>query len=365
MPAIASVAKQCPPYHMTQKETEEIIRDIFYESFPDMDRLLRVFGNGGIQSRQFAVPKQWFTQEHSFKDRNDLYIKEATNLATEAVKSCLSNEQFLKVPTDYEDIDAIIFISSSGIATPTIEARMMNRLPFSTQTKRIPIWGLGCAGGAAGISRAYEYCLAYPDAKVLVVSVELSSLSFQRHDDRKSNFVGTSLFSDGVACALVIGDEVKMTEDLNQRSLPFILGTRSVLMRNAEDVMGWDIQNDGFHVIFSRDIPSIIRDWLKPNVEAFLHEYGIDIGDISRLVAHPGGKKVLKAYEDALGYDESMTANAREVLAQHGNMSSPTVLYVLQKTMLGAPNHGEYGLMMALGPGFSAECVLLEWRQVS
>lgn len=172
----------------------------------------------------------------------------------------------------------------------------MNVLPFSPHTKRIPIWGLGCAGGAAGIARAYEYCMAFPNAKVLVIAAEFCSLTFQENDHTKSNLIGTSLFSDGVACICVAGDKAADAE-----VRPRVIATQSALMPNSEEVMGWDIRDDGLFVVFSKDIPSLIQSWLKPQVQSFLQKHHLSISDIHHFIAHPGGKKVIDAYEDALG----------------------------------------------------------------
>ncbi|MBU9721235.1 MULTISPECIES: type III polyketide synthase [Bacillaceae] len=364
MPAIVSVSTEIPPYTIDQKDTENVVRELFKEPFQDIDRLLKIFDNGQIEKRNFVVPKEWFEQDHSFKEKNDLYIQESVNLGVEAVQTCLGNKEFLQKMLDPADIDAIFYISSSGLSTPTVDAKIMNVLPFSPNTKRIPIWGLGCAGGGAGIARAYEYCMAYPNAKVLVLCSELCSLTFQRNDVRKSNLVGTSLFADGVACALVVGDDVLKKDSLAKGALPFIKGVQSTLMPQSEDVMGWDVTNEGLQVIFSRDIPNVIKEWLKPNVEQFLEKQGIELRDIKHFVAHPGGKKVLEAYEQALDFTPEMTDIPRQVLKENGNMSSPTVLYVLKKFMESAPEDGDIGLMTTLGPGFSSELIQLKWREV-
>lgn len=235
----------------------------------------------------------------------------------------------------------------------------MNQLAFRDDTKRMPIWGLGCAGGAVGLSRAYEYCLAFPEANVLVLSVELCSLTFQKDDYSKSNLVGVSLFSDGIACALVTGDQSVLTA---KKAMPTIVATTSKLMPDSENVMGWDVKNNGLYVIFSKSIPAIITSWLGPFVHAFLESQGLSKDDITHFIAHPGGKKVLTAYEETLGFDQTKTAISRDVLRNNGNMSSPTILYVLEQFMEHEPVAGEYGLMAALGPGFCGELLLLKWE---
>ncbi|CAM5195618.1 Type III polyketide synthase OS=Lysinibacillus sphaericus OX=1421 GN=LS41612_01950 PE=3 SV=1 [Lysinibacillus sphaericus] len=176
-------------------------------------------------------------------------------------QACLQNESFLEAPISPNEIDAIIFVNSTGISTPSIDARIMNQLPFSDRLKRIPLWGLGCAGGAAGISRAYDYCKAHPQAKVLVVCVELCSLTFQQNDFSKSNLIGASLFADGAACILVCGDDAAIQ---TKKAVPSIVTTGSKWMPDSENVMGWNIKNNSFHVVFQKSIPAIITNLLMP-----------------------------------------------------------------------------------------------------
>ncbi|MDT8862454.1 type III polyketide synthase [Alkalihalobacillus sp. MEB130] len=365
MPSIISISTYSPPHTLNQQTTTEFARELFSESYEDIERMLKVFANGQIDERQFAVPMQWFEGDHSLKQKNDLYIELATAFSVEAIRRCLHNEQFVKEKVEEVEINAIILVSSSGMSTPSLDARIMNHLPFSPHTKRIPLWGLGCAGGSAGISRAYEYCKAFPSENVLVVCVELCSLTFQRNDHTKSNLVGTSLFADGVACALVAGEESSLLKQATNQVRPKILSTQSTLMPHSEDVMGWDVKDSGLHVVFSRDIPTIIKNWLGPNVESFLSKNQINTNDISSFIAHPGGKKVLDAYIETLRLDPDMVEISKEVLRAHGNMSSPTVLYVLEQFMQQEHAAGEYGLMAALGPGFCSELVLLQWKELN
>ncbi|TWI56040.1 type III polyketide synthase [Halalkalibacter nanhaiisediminis] len=364
MPSIASVSTFTLPHVLNQETTTEFARELFEENFQDIERLLTVFANGQIEERQFAVPIDWFQEDHTLQERNDLYIELATNYSVKAIKRCLSQLSFLKEEVDVMAIDTIILVSSSGMATPSLDARIMNVLPFSKHTKRIPLWGLGCAGGAVGISRAYEYCRAFPESNALVVCVELCSLTFQRNDRSKSNLIGTSLFADGVACALIIGDQSELITLVNRAVRPVILATQSTLLPNSEKVMGWDVKDSGLHVVFSRDIPSIISNWLEPNVRSFLEGQELDLGQLSSFIAHPGGKKVLDTYMNALGIAEEMITESKNVLKRHGNMSSPTVIYVLEQVMMQGHREGDYGLMAALGPGFCSELVLLQWKGI-
>ncbi|TSB45640.1 type III polyketide synthase [Alkalicoccobacillus porphyridii] len=362
MPAIYSISTYAPPHKLRQDDTMEFARELFSESYEDIERLLTVFANGQIDERYFAAPMEWFHQPHTLQERNDLFIKKAVEYGVNAIRGCLENNHFLKRTVGIDEIDAIICVTSSGMATPGIEARMMNQLSFDEHTKRIPIWGLGCAGGAAGLSRAFEYCLAHPEQNVLLVCVELCSLTFQHNDHSKSNLIGTSLFADGVACALIGGGESSLRYDLVKATSPTYRGSQSTLMPHSEDVMGWDVRDSGLHVVFSRSIPGIVEKWLKPNVENFLQKQEVELAEIDAFIAHPGGKKVLEAYEKALGFSPDHTFISREVLRRYGNMSSPTVLYVLKEFMEMDQPLGHQGLVAALGPGFSSELVHLEWE---
>jgi alkylresorcinol/alkylpyrone synthase len=361
MPAVVSIGEAHPPYKLEQKEVMEFARTLFSQSFKDIERLLKVFQSGQIEKRHFVKGLDWFETDKSFEERNDAYIQCAIELGSEAIKDCLHSSSFLNKNINYEEIDAIFTISSTGIATPSIDARIMNVLPFSPHTKRIPIWGLGCAGGASGLSRAYEYCLAFPKAKVLVLAFEFCSLTFQRNDHSKSNLIGASLFADGVACALMVGDDVDRRAFQKMSALPTVISTHSTTLKNSIDVMGWDVKNDGLFVVFSKDIPTIIEKELKPAVFQFLTNLHLQMNDMGYFIAHPGGKKVLDAYEKSLSISSEKTEVSRNVLKEFGNMSSVTILYVLRRFMEKG-SHGEQGLATALGPGFSSELLLLRWE---
>lgn len=360
MPQILSIAEVHPPYVITQEEVMNFARTLFSHSFKDIERLLQVFRSGQIRKRHFVKGLDWFEKERSFEERNDAYINHAVELGATAIEDCLQNGFFLKKSVPFAEIDAIFTISSTGIATPSIEAIIMNRLSFSSFTKRIPIWGLGCGGGASGLSRAFEYCRAFPQAKVLILAIEFCSLTFQRNDRSKSNLIGTSLFADGVACALMVGDQVNRSEWQNVLAVPSIISTQSMTLRNSVDVMGWKVKNDGLYVVFSKDIPTIIEKELGPAVTHFLNEVNQQMGDIAHFIAHPGGKKVLDAYERALAISSAQTQLSADVLREFGNMSSVTILYVLKRFMEKG-REGEVGLATALGPGFSSELLFLRW----
>ncbi len=360
MPKICSVSTYQMPYTLTQQEAKQLTADLFQQHMPRLERLLQVFHNGGIDKRQLCISPEWHRTPRSFAERNQLYVELATQYSVEVIQQCLKNEDFLASPITPDSVDAIIFVSTTGLATPSIDARIMNILPFSERLRRIPLWGLGCAGGAAGISRAFDFCKAYPTAKVLVVCVELCSLTFQTEDIRKSNIIGASLFADGAAAVLICGDEAEIAL---QCAVPHIVHSGSKLWPHSEQVMGWDIQNSGLHVIFQKSIPSIINRWLRPFIAEFLEEQYLAERDVAYFIAHPGGKKVLEAYEQALFLTTEQTATARMILQQYGNMSSPTVLYVLEQFMLENKKSDEFGMLVALGPGFCGEAVLVKWGE--
>lgn len=361
MPSIISISEAVPEFIMKQTDIARFVKGLFSNSFNDIDRLLNVFENGQIENRYFAKELSWYKEKRSLEEKNNTYIETATALGIKVIEDCLQNKNFLISEIPLQEIDAIFYISSTGLATPGIEARIMNILPFSSSTKRIPIWGLGCAGGASGLSRAYEYCLAFPAAMVLVVTVELCSLTFQKDDHSKSNLIGTSLFADGAACALVCGDQVNHKEIRKKKTYPVILGTKSKLLKDSLDIMGWNIKNEGLFVVFSRDIPGIIENWLKPNVEQFLQEHQIKLSQTAFFIAHPGGKRVLEAYQKSMGLSPSVTDISYQVLRKFGNMSSVTVFFVLKRHMELEIDEGKYGFCTSLGPGFSSEFLLMRW----
>ncbi|MCF6408281.1 type III polyketide synthase [Pseudalkalibacillus salsuginis] len=358
MPYILSVGTCDPEHTMDQEDTVEFARELFSDHFTHIDRLLRVFENGQIGTRNFVNDVQWYKATHSLQAKNDIYIEKSVEYSVKAIEDCLANRE-KQFP--YNEIEAIFFVSTTGFSTPSIEARIMNELPFSPHTKRIPIWGLGCAGGASGLARAHDYCLAYPKAKVLLICAELCSLTFQKEDYSKSNLVGTSLFADGVAVVLMVGDEVKEKELSLENPLPRTLASQSTLMPDSEEVMGWDIKDEGLYVIFSKDIPHIVDSWFYPTIHQFLIDQNLELEDIKHIIAHPGGIKVLNAYMESLDLPPSMLQDSFEVLKHYGNMSSVTVLYVLNRFLKKKIPVGEKGLLIALGPGFSSEVVLVEW----
>jgi alkylresorcinol/alkylpyrone synthase len=352
-PRLTALASALPRHVVLQSEAHRFAEKLFGPSLPPEDRrLLSVFGNSGIERRHICMPLDWYGSPHRFGETNALYVEHAQRLAGEAIEHAL-HDAGLKP----EDVDHLVLVSSTGMATPSLDARLANRLRFRGDFRRTPIWGLGCAGGAAGLSRARDFALADPGACVVLAAVELCTLTFQHGDLTRRNLVAASLFSDGAAAAVVMGARARAGDG---RPGVDLVAARSTLWPETLDVMGWDVDETGLHVVFSRDIPTIVREWLRPNLDAFLAACGLGLDDLSHFVAHPGGPKVLAAYAEALGLPPEALRHAREVLRECGNMSSPTCLFVLERFLrAGEIRPGQRALLTALGPGFSSELVLL------
>lgn len=353
-PHLKAIATAAPSCVVRQSEVKRAMARLFARVVNDDARLLAIFEHAQIEERHLCVPLEWFATDHTFAEKNALYVEHAVRLATEATSTAL-----LRAELEPGDVDHVVFVSSTGLATPSVDALLANALGFRPDVRRTPIWGLGCAGGAVGLSRARDFALADPSARVLLVAVELCSMTFQSHDLDKRNLVATSLFSDGAAAAVIAGSEVAASSTRGQAALE-ILASRSVLWKDSTDVMGWDIDSAGLHVVFSRDIPTIVRDQVRPSLLEFLDCCGLGLADVPHLAAHPGGVKVMDAYAQALDLPAERFRHAREVLRDYGNMSSPTCLFVLERFLAsGDIRTGEHCLVTALGPGFAAEYVLL------
>ncbi len=342
-PSILSVATAVPQHRVSQETARDFARLMFSESFKNVERLLPIFDNAHIQNRHFCMPPEWFGEDHTFHEKNALYVEHALDLSEKAAKRALD-----KAGVEPGDVGAIFFVSTTGISTPSLDSKLMFRLGLPEHTKRVPLWGLGCAGGAAGLARAADHARAYPKKPVLLVAVELCGLTFVKGDRSKSNLVATSLFADGAA-AVVLGTGES----------PGLLGSYSTTWPETEDVMGWDVIEQGLRVRFARSVPQIVHEKMRGNLEAACDSLDLTLEDLRHFVLHPGGPKVLEAYEETLGLSPSGLDLSREILRDYGNMSSVSVLFVLEQFLEDYPEgSGEHGTISALGPGFSAEHVL-------
>jgi alkylresorcinol/alkylpyrone synthase len=370
MPRIRSVATALPPHALSQERIRDLAREHFAPAFPEIDRYMTVFRHAQIDTRHFAAPLEWFMTPHSFKQCNDLFVEVATALGEAAARACLA-----QAGLEPGDVDHLIWVSTTGMAAPSPDAMLINRLAMNRHIRRTPIWGLGCAGGVAGLARADEYARAFPDQRVLLLSVELCSVTFQWNDHSKRNLIASSLFADGASAVLVEGDAVtnrqagKETTRHGAGALanpqsptpnPQILGTQSTLWPDTLDIMGWDMVDTGMQVVFSSRIPYIVQSLMRENVAEFLAGFGLGLDDIDHWILHPGGAKVIDAYQSALAIDPERLGHTRAVLRSCGNMSSTTVFFVLDAFLrAGQPGPGEYGVLAVLGPGFSCELALI------
>ncbi|MFQ3543041.1 3-oxoacyl-[acyl-carrier-protein] synthase III C-terminal domain-containing protein [Halobacillus rhizosphaerae] len=360
MPYILSSGIQTAEFCYTQQELQSFVEQIFPMTSHEKQRLMPIFENTCIDKRQLAIDLSWFKNSHSFPERNDLFQNKAIQYSKQAISNCLSHEEFLTDSVSPADIDHILFISSTGIATPTLDAYIINDLKFKESIKRSPIFGLGCAGGTSGVARGLEWLKGHPDKNVLVVCLELCSLTFQLNDRSLSNFVGTALFGDGASAVLIAGDESLLLSK-RRSSIARVDYSSSRIKRDSSTVMGWRVVETGFEVIFKKSIPRLVKEFWSAHAKSVLEERGWDISELPFLIAHPGGRKVIEAYEETMKLDSTVLAHTKKILREHGNMSSPTVHYVLHEAMLARPDAGTKSLMTSLGPGFSSEIVSMEW----
>jgi len=353
MSSLAAISKIDFPFKVDQQQVKQCAIDLFSPSFPQVERMMSAFDNTEIKTRNFCKPLDYYSSVHTFQEQNGEYIQIALEYSVKAIEECISSAQIKK-----EDITDIIFVSTTGLSTPSLDALIVNKMRLNQNINRMAVFGLGCAGGVAGFSKACVLAKANPDAVVLLVAVELCSLTFLRNDYSKSNFIGSSLFADGVAACIITGDN---HSNKTKNEITF-LATQSKLYYDTLDVMGWEFLDKGFKVLFSQDIPTIIAKNINTDITSFLELHKLKISDIKNFIFHPGGKKVLSAYEEALSVDGDFLKNTREVMNDNGNMSSPTVLYVLEKFFSTGFNNG-YGLMVSMGPGFSCEMALLQMNK--
>jgi len=343
-PRLLSLATAVPKHILGQDNVSETARRIFgMAGVGDLDRMVAVFGNAGIDRRYSTVPVEWYEQPHGWTDRNNLYLEHALALIEEAAREAIAEAGLTP-----QDIDQVVTVSTTGIATPSLDALLLNRLPLRSDVRRLPIFGLGCAGGVLGLARAADLARAAPQSRVLFLVVELCALCFRHGDFTKSNLVATALFADGATAAVIScrGDG------------PALLQGGEFTWPQSLDIMGWDVADDGLKAIFSRDIPALVQRDLRQATEEFLRRHDLGIADIDYFVCHPGGAKVLDALEEAFRLAPGALGHARATLRDYGNMSAATVLFVLKRA-LDAGCRGRM-LMTALGPGFTAGFQLIK-----
>ncbi|HEY2387964.1 MAG TPA: 3-oxoacyl-[acyl-carrier-protein] synthase III C-terminal domain-containing protein [Candidatus Binatia bacterium] len=355
---IAAVGRAFPRHYYDQETLIAALERIWApRQHRGVHRLRTIHRNALVDGRHLALPIEDYAGLTSFTDANEAFIRCASDLGAEALGEALAGAGLTP-----EDVDHIIFVSITGLATPSIDARLVNRLGLRRDVKRTPIFGLGCVAGAAGLARAADYLRGHADEVAALVSVELCSLTLQREDLTFTNLIASGLFGDGAASAIVTGDARRPAAAAARPAGPAIVDTRSVFYRDTEGVMGWDVTADGFRVVLSADVPKIIAEQLGADVDAFLGAHRLRRADIASWVCHPGGPHVLRAVQTALGLDDDALALSWESLRRVGNLSSAAVLVVLRETMdCRRPLPGSWGLLLSLGPGLCAELVLLRW----
>lgn len=317
---------------------------MFGEAHRNFGRLLPVFDNVNVESRYFCVPMDWFEEDHTFAEKNDLYLENALSLSEKAARRALDSSG-----ASPSEIGAVFFVSTTGLATPSLDAALISALGIPERhTRRESLFGHGCAAGAGGLAKAADWARTHPGKLVLLVAVELCGLTFQRGDTSKANLISTSLFADGAA-AVVVGTTGEGPE---------IIGEDCITWPNTEDVMGWKFTEDGFNVVLSKSVPVIVQKHFRESLSESCEYVGVNFGELEHFLLHPGGAKVLDAFEDVLEIEPGGLSLSRGVLRDCGNMSAVTVLFILERFIQnGEFGRGDLGVLSAMGPGFSAEHV--------
>jgi alkylresorcinol/alkylpyrone synthase len=341
-PRLLALKSAVPPYVIAQTEAANYVRSLFAQ-VRDIARLIPVFENTGIARRYSCVPIDWYRGDHGWLDRTQLYVENAVNLLETVARRLLAEANLAP-----EDIDSIVVASTTGIATPSLDALIVERMGLRRDIQRLPIFGLGCAGGLIGLSRAGDIARARPGSKVLFLVVELCALTFRKNDTSKSNIVATALFGDGAAGAILSTDgEGPMLGAAGEHTWP-----------NSLDVMGWDMTEDGLKARFATSIPGLVASDFRPLLDDFLVRNGIGFSEIDAFACHPGGAKVLDALEDALDLPRGDLEDSRSVLRDYGNMSAVTVMFVAER--MNVRKKMQRTLLTALGPGFSVAFLMLD-----
>jgi alkylresorcinol/alkylpyrone synthase len=317
----------------------------------DVALLDRVHRNARVETRHLALPLEEYLRLDGFGAANDAFVRVGVDLGERAIKGAVA-----QCGLALHEVDVLMTVSVTGIAAPSLDARLANRLPLRADVKRIPVFGLGCVAGAAGVARLHDYLAGHPDDVAVLLSVELCSLTVQRDDRSASNLVASGLFGDGAAAVVMVGEGRAQAMDG-----PTVLATRSRLYPGTEGVMGWDIVDSGFQIVLTTEVAELVHEYLGDDVRTFLDDHDLTCSDIGCWVAHPGGPKVLEAMQDALDLPDGALDAAWRSLRGVGNLSSASVLHVFADTLAQRPPAGTPSLLLAMGPGFCAELVLLRW----
>ncbi|MEV3987533.1 3-oxoacyl-[acyl-carrier-protein] synthase III C-terminal domain-containing protein [Streptomyces sp. NPDC049837] len=356
MTRIAAVHGVLPPHRHPQRAITDMVARHCLPAGADRRVLDRLHEGARVGARHTALPLDRYGELDGFGAANDAFIAGAVELGAEAVTGALR-----EAGLSPRDVDLLIFTSVTGIAAPSVDARLVGRLGLRPDVRRLPVFGLGCVAGAAGIARLHDYLLGRPDDVAVLLSVELCSLTFQRAEAAPSQLVATALFGDGAAAVVACGARRGVRADGGSGGGPTVVASRSRLYPDTERLLGWDITGSGFRVVLDPAVPEVVRKNLAAEVDGFLTDHGLGRRDVTAWVSHAGGPKVLDAVAEALDLPEGALAVSRRSLAEVGNLSSASVLHVLRDTLAAAPPPGTAGVLLAMGPGFCTELVLLRW----
>ena len=349
MTRILAAAQALPPHYVDQETLLAAFRALWGQKHFNLGRLEQLHRAVRVGGRNLALPLEEYAGLESFAARNAAWTRAAVGVGEDAVKKAL-----LKADVTPAQVDHIFFVTVTGIATPSIDARLVDRLGLRTDVRRVPIFGLGCVAGAAGIARVHDVLRGATSETAVLLAVELCSLTLQREDISIPNIIASGLFGDGAAAVVLDGG-------VRQRG-PRIVATRSVFYRDTERVMGWDVVESGFKVVLSPTVPQLVRERLRGDVDDFLASQGLRRSEVGHFICHSGGPKVLEAFEAALEIPRAALQRSWDSLQTAGNLSSASVLFVLADLLdAGVARSGEKGLLLAMGPGFCSELVLLEW----
>ena len=341
--ALVSLATAVPPHQFHQQKILEAARGLMADRYPEFETLASLFANTGIRHRYGAKPMEWYLERRGWPDRTQAFLEGAEALFIDVAQKALARADLRA-----EDIDTVVTVCSTGIATPTLEARVAGRMGFRSDVARVPVFGLGCAGGVSGLSIAARLAQSRPGSNVLMVALELCTLAVRHDELSKANIVAASLFGDGAAAVVLRAGDGGATQ---------VEASGEKLWPGTLDIMGWSVDPEGFGVVFQRTIPDFVREQMGPAVAEILSRMELSSVDVDRFICHPGGTKVIVALERALALDQGTLDHERDVIADYGNMSAPTVLFVLERARArGLPARS---LLTALGPGFTASCVAL------
>lgn len=347
---IAAVGHAFPPHYYAQEALIAAFRDLWGRTHFNLERVEALHRHVLVGGRHLALPLPEYRTLDTWGKANAAWIRVAQDVGESAVRTALC-----QAGLGVADVDALLFVTVTGISTPSLDALLMNRIGLPPRVRRTPMFGLGCVAGAAGLSQAADYVRAYPERVAVLLSVELCSLTLQQGDLSVANLIATGLFGDGAAAAVVVGSARPVDG-------PRIVATRSVFYPDSERVMGWDVSEAGFRVVLSADVPAVVLEHLARDVDAFLQDQGLRRTDIAAWLSHPGGPKVLQAVQQALDLPDQALEVSWRSLQEIGNLSSASVLMILGEVMrTRRPSPGAYGLLLAMGPGFCSELVLLQW----